>query len=69
MGTGRHKLSVKKVLEATKPGYLLDGGGLYLQIARRTAARPASKQSKAAKEVTKSWCFRYRDRITGKLLP
>jgi hypothetical protein len=67
MGTGRDKLSVKKVMEATKPGYLLDGGGLYLQIARRAGSKPGSKQRKPGEEVTKSWCFRYRDRATGKL--
>ena len=42
-----------KEKEATgKPGYICDGSGLYVQI---------------SKLGTKSWVFRYRSRITGKL--
>lgn len=64
MARGRDKLSAAKVAKHTKPGYLLDGGGLYLQIAARMS-RAAS--SAPAAGVTKSWTFRYRDRATGKL--
>lgn len=62
-----NKLNAAKVAKCTDPGYLLDGGNLYLQITPR--AKPAAKGSKAppAALVTKSWTFRYRDRTTGKL--
>lgn len=62
-----NKLSAAKVAKCADPGYLLDGGGLYLQITPRT--NPAAKGPKAppAALVTKSWTFRYRDRTTGKL--
>lgn len=66
MRTGRNKLSARKILEATKPGYLLDGGGLYLQIGRRAPAREGEPQRKPSEEVWKSWCFRYHDRVTGR---
>jgi len=61
------KLSALKVAKHSKPGFLLDGGGLYLQVARLKG-----KEAKGAKQtpsilVTKSWTFRYRDRKTGKL--
>lgn len=66
MGTGRNKLSARKVLEATNPGWLLDGGGLYLQIAKRAPTKAGEKSRKPVEAVNKSWCFRYRERITGK---
>jgi hypothetical protein len=44
MGTkGIHRLSAR-VVETAKPGYLADGGGLYLQVSTTGA---------------KSWVFRY----------
>ncbi len=67
MGSGRNKLSAAKVAKHCAPGYLIDGGGLYLQIARRTPRKPNETPRAAADEVTKSWTFRYRDRATGRL--
>lgn len=67
MGSGRDKLSATKVASHNEPGYLLDGGGLYLQVALRAPAKPGEKRRKPSDHVTKSWCFRYRDRATGKL--
>ena len=66
MRTGLNKLSARKILETTKPGYLLDGGGLYLQIGRRAPTREGEHERKPTEEVWKSWCFRYHDRITGR---
>jgi len=65
---GRNNLSARQVQEARKPGFLLDGGGLYLQISARKVAGTGVRPRKPGGEVTKSWCFRYRDRITGKLV-
>ncbi|MBS1767174.1 MAG: integrase arm-type DNA-binding domain-containing protein [Acidobacteria bacterium] len=67
MGSGLHKLSAAKVAKCATPGYLLDGGGLYLQVAPRASRRGDSAKSTPASLVTKSWCFRYRDRGTGRL--
>ncbi len=68
MGGGRNNLSAAKVAKHSKPGYLLDGGGLYLQVApRRAQKNPGEKARSLAAEVTKSWTFRYRDRTTGKV--
>lgn len=67
MGSGRHKLSAAKVAKASTPGYLIDGGGLYLQITRRRSTRGAEVHPSPLASVTKSWTFRYRDRATGKL--
>ncbi len=64
MARGRDKLSAAKVAKHTKPGYLLDGGGLYLQIAPRASREPGGGPGSW---VTKCWTFRYRDRVTGKL--
>lgn len=47
-----HRLSPVEVRAATKPGRYCDGAGLYLFV--QTDGR-------------RSWVFRYRDRITGKL--
>ena len=55
MGRGRDKLTAATVAKHTKPGYLLDGGGLYLQIALRTSRE---KGASASAGVTKSWTFR-----------
>ena len=60
MGSGLNKLSAAKVAKTAKPGHLSDGGGLYLQVARRTAKDVQSKNPTSL--VTKSWVFRYRDR-------
>lgn len=65
MASGLHKLSAAKVAKGVTPGYLLDGGGLYLQVARRASTK-ATKRA-PSDLVTKSWCFRYRDRSTGRL--
>lgn len=62
-----HKLSAVKVARSSDPGYLLDGGGLYLQVTRRTTTNSEVKGSTVTDRVSKSWCFRYRDRATGKL--
>lgn len=67
MGSGRNKLSAAKVAQCCTPGYLIDGGGLYLQIARRAPRKASDKPRLAAEGVTKSWTFRYRERATGKL--
>ncbi len=67
MGSGLHKLSAAKVAKCATPGYLLDGGGLYLQVAPRASRKGASAKASPAHLVTKSWCFRYRDRGTGRL--
>lgn len=48
----RNKLSATKCEKETKPGRYNDGGGLYLFV------RP---------DGGKTWTFRWRDRITGKL--
>ncbi len=66
MGSGQNKLSAAKVAKCTSSGYLLDGGGLYLQVTPRAGAAAATRQAPAS-VVSKSWCFRYRDRATGKL--
>lgn len=66
MGTGLNKLNALKVAKHTSPGYLLDGGGLYLQITPRANASKEAKRTPGSL-VSKSWCFRYRDRSTGKL--
>lgn len=67
MGSGLNKLSAAKVAKCATPGYLLDGGGLYLQVSLRASRKGASAKSTPAHLVTKSWCFRYRDRTTGRL--
>ncbi len=67
MGAGRYRLTAPKVANYCKPGYLLDGGGLYLQVTRRAPAKPKEKRNKQSDEVAKSWVFRYRDRVTHKL--
>ena len=64
MGGGRHKLSAAKVARWSTPGWLIDGGNLYLQVTARAGAPSDSRSATAL--VTKSWCFRYRDRTTGK---
>jgi integrase len=61
-----NKLSAAKVAKCAQPGHLNDGGGLYLQVARRTAKRVSAKKRAATEEVTKSWVFRYRDRANHK---
>lgn len=66
MGWELNKLSAMKVAKSTGPGYLLDGGGLYLQITPRARVSDEARRS-PANLVSKSWCFRYRDRSTGKL--
>ncbi len=67
MRTGHHKLSAAKVAKCRTPGYLLDGGGLYLQITQRGPGKGSDRARTPSDEVTKSWTFRYRDRATGKL--
>ena len=66
MGSGLNKLSAARVAKCSQPGYLIDGGGLYLQVAVRTAKRSPEKKRPATDEVTKSWVFRYRDRANHK---
>ena len=68
MAGGRNKLAPKKVELCSEPGYLNDGGNLYLQIAKREPAKPSGKaRTKKTDEVTKSWVFRYRHRVTKRL--
>lgn len=67
MGSGLNRLSAAKVAKHTAPGYLLDGGGLYLQIALRSPKVVKASSRSLADLVSKSWTFRYRDRITKKL--
>jgi len=66
MGSGQNKLSAAKVAKCTGPDYLLDGGGLYLQVTPRARVSNTTHRSPASL-VSKSWCFRYRDRVTRKL--
>ena len=57
-GAGRmHSFTVAGVKACNLPGTFGDGGGLYLQVRRRTPPMT---------EVTKSWVFRYRDLLTGR---
>jgi integrase len=65
MGAGRNKLSAMKVAKATLRGVLSDGGGLYLQVKPRARASDNASRSPASL-VTKSWCFRYRNRTNRK---
>lgn len=51
MGRAIGKLSALAVARTTKPGYLGDGGGLYLQVTASGA---------------KSWIFRFKSPVTGK---
>src|SRR5579863_3620094 len=44
MGRGLNRLSARKVVTTTEPGYYADGGGLYMQV---------------SKGKTKSWIYRY----------
>ena len=67
MGFRLNKLSAAKVAKWSTPGYLIDGGGLYLQVTRRSSRALEEKRRTPADEVAKSWTFRYRDRSTGKL--
>lgn len=67
MGFQLNKLSAAKVAKCSTPGYLIDGGGLYLQVTRRSSRGAEGKRRAPADEVAKSWTFRYRDRTTGKL--
>jgi integrase len=67
MRTGLNKLSAKQVMKATKSGFLLDGGGLYLQIAQYRQTSDTGRPHRTSQKVSKSWIFRYRDRTTGKL--
>jgi integrase len=64
----RNKLEPKQVELCHEPGYLNDGGNLYLQIAKRAPAKPGEGKRKKVEEVTKSWVFRYRHRISRKLI-
>ncbi len=66
MNTVRNRLSARKVAEATTPGYHLDGGCLYLRIHLRGSVRPRGTRERPTDNVTKCWCFRYRDRATGR---
>lgn len=66
MGRGLNKLSAAKVAKCSQPGYLIDGGGLYLQVALRVPPKQGEKRRLVVEAVSKSWSFRYRDRTTGK---
>ncbi len=69
MAGGRNKLAHKKVETCAVPGYLNDGGNLYLQIAKRAPAKATAKaRTKKTDGVTKSWVFRYRHRATKRLI-
>lgn len=58
MASGRNRLSAAKVATIREVGRHGDGGGLYLQV------RPLKG---ATDGLSRSWVFRYRSRITGKL--
>lgn len=62
------KLSAQKVAKHSKPGFLVDGGGLYLQVALLKGKPAKGEKKPGTAPVTKSWTFRYRDRSTGKLI-
>jgi len=62
-----NRLSAVKVGKHAKRGYLLDGGGLYLQVTERKQVEGHEGKRTSAARVTKSWTFRYRDRASGKL--
>ena len=64
----RNKLAAPEIQKCFKPGYMNDGGNLYIQIARRGPAKPGEHRRKKVEEVTKSWVFRYRHRVTKKLV-
>jgi integrase len=72
MGRPIHKLNDIQIKNWNTPGYLLDGGGLCLQVKKvKSVAKNPAKQSAEfsnppKKDFTKSWCFRYRHRVTGK---
>jgi len=68
MAGGRNKLVAPKIEKCSKPGYLNDGGNLYLQIVKRAPAKPGEGPRKKVEGVTKSWVFRYRHRVTKKLI-
>ncbi len=69
MAGGRNKLAPKKVELCAEPGYLNDGGNLYLQIAKRAPVKATGKaRTKKTDGVTKSWVFRYRHRATKRLI-
>lgn len=62
-----YKLSAAKVAKHTQPGYLLDGGGLYLQVTLRASTATSNPARIRPADVAKSWTFRYRDRVTRQL--
>ena len=67
----RNKLSAVEVATSgldnnARRRYLIDGGGLYLMITRLSSPRTIGGKPKLSDTVTKSWCFRYRSRLTGK---
>lgn len=71
MGRGRDLLSAvevtnSKLKPSQKRRYLVDGGGLYLMITRRAHGAVGKKARKPAEQVSRSWCFRYRSRVTKK---
>ncbi|WP_243320408.1 site-specific integrase [Geothrix sp. SG200] len=71
MGRGRDLLSAvevanSKLKPSQKRRYLVDGGGLYLMITRRAQGSADKKARTPANQVSKSWCFRYRSRVTKK---
>jgi integrase len=72
MGRPIHRLNDVQIKNWNNPGYLLDGGGLCLQVKKiKSVAKNPAKQSAEfsnppKKDFTKSWCFRYRHRVTGK---
>ncbi len=67
MRGAQNKLSAARVAKAATPGYLLDGGGLYLQVTLRASGTNQQPRQTPMASVSKSWCFRYRDRTTHKL--
>lgn len=50
-----NQLSARKVRTVNRPGYYLDGAGLYLQV------------TKSAKAVSKNWILRFSSPLTGKI--
>lgn len=58
-----NKLTDKQVRDITEPGYVGDGGGLWLQVAKR---KEPDHKPKNWVPVSKSWLFRYKSPITEK---
>ena len=66
MGGGRNKLSAAKVAKCSRPGYLLDGGNLYLQVASHT---PKQAEEKRPPNCGQSFAKAETLRVTSSRMP